>query len=374
MSLQGKFFKISYVLTAALALGAWSLALASSNDGLRLGKANLESAGALELGPPGVLFVADSKGAAVWALAIDPPQGKVKEIQGIENLDDKVAALLGTTPREIAIKDMAVQEGSGVIYISLMRGRGDQAKPVILTIDADSKISQLRLDKIRHAKLEITNPPKEDDESRWHSRELTVTDLEFVNGELLIAGLSNEEFASVLRRAPFPFKGQMAVTGLEIYHGAHGKYETHAPIFSFLAYQLGGEDHLLAGYLCTPLVTFSMEDVRSQKKLRGKTIAELGWGNVPTDMVPYKHDGEDWLLINNSRRGPMKLKAKDIAAAFARPGITKEVGPRVGIVDHSSPLGHVAQLDRLNDQLVVMLIRDMETGSLHLSSREAKWL
>ncbi len=39
-------------------------------------------------------------------------------------------------------------------------------------------------------------------------------------GYLSAAGLSNEELASTLRRVPFPFRGELEVTGLEIYHGA----------------------------------------------------------------------------------------------------------------------------------------------------------
>ncbi|MCH9651374.1 MAG: hypothetical protein K0U98_24320 [Deltaproteobacteria bacterium] len=368
-------FLIAVVVALALTAGAWSIAIAAPKDGLALGKAELQSIGALEFGPPGILFVADSKGTSVYALEVPAAEGEaVTEIPSIENLDEKIAARLGVGPRDVAIQDMAVQEKSGMIYLSVMRGRGDGAKPVLLTIDQEGKLSELSLAKVRHDRLEITNPPVEDDKSRWHTRELTITDLEFVDGELLIAGLSNEEFNSVLRRTPFPFEPQVAVTGLEIYHGAHGKYETHAPIYSFLPFDVGGKQHLLAGYLCTPLVTFSMDEVRKNTKLRGKTIAELGWGNVPTDMVPYKQDGEDWILVANNRRGPMKFKASDIEAANKKPGITTEVGPRVGLVDHSVPLGHVAQLDRFNDQLIVLLTRDMETGGLNLSSRSSKWL
>ncbi len=45
---------------------------------------------------------------------------------------------------------------------------------------------------------------------------------------MIVAGLSNEEFASTLRSLPFPFKEGESETSVEIYHGAHGKFETRS--------------------------------------------------------------------------------------------------------------------------------------------------
>lgn len=53
--------------------------------------------------------------------------------------------------------------------------------------------------------------------------------------------LSNEELAPTLRRVPFPFEGTVGAIGVEIYHGARGQNETHAPIRTFLRYQLEGK-------------------------------------------------------------------------------------------------------------------------------------
>ena len=91
-----------------------------------------------------------------------------------------------------------------------------------------------------------------------------ITDLVFADGTLFVAGLSNEEFAATLWRVPFPFKGAVAATTLENFHGAHGKYETESPIRAFVAYPLRGKQQILAAYLCTPLVTFPLEDLKEQ--------------------------------------------------------------------------------------------------------------
>ena len=342
-------------------------------------KVELKSMDALEVTKDGVLFVADSVGAAVYALELDLPASKAKEdeppISSVERIDEKIAALLGTSVREIAVEDMAVHEASRQVFLAVTRGRGAEAQPVLLQFAPDGKISEVALEGTRHTRLSLSDAPKWDETARRNPRTLTVTDLEMVDGELLIAGLSNEEFASTLRRAPYPFKeDEIRSTGLEIYHGAHGKFETHAPIFTFMPLELEGKSHLLAGYLCTPLVTFPMEEIRSKDRLRGKTIAELGWGNVPTDLVPFRQDGEDWVLVANSRRGTMKLKVQDILAAQKLPGITSEVGPRTGIEDHSVSTGHVAQASRLDDDHLALLVRSMEDGALHLIARSTVWI
>ena len=59
------------VLTSTLSMAAIVAAAvffmpADSSDGMRQGKVALESAGALEFGPDGVLFVADNDGATVY--------------------------------------------------------------------------------------------------------------------------------------------------------------------------------------------------------------------------------------------------------------------------------------------------------------------
>src|SRR6202020_1305434 len=67
-------------------------------------------------------------------------------------------------------------------------------------------------------------------------RELTVTDLAYVDGELLVAGASSQEFVSTLRRIPFPFREGAQASAIEIYHVNHGKYETYAPTRTFATY------------------------------------------------------------------------------------------------------------------------------------------
>jgi hypothetical protein len=47
-------------------------------------------------------------------------------------------------------------------------------------------------------------------------------------------------------------------------------------------------------------------------KATGTTIADFGGGNRPLDMVVYKKDGHDYVLMSNSARELMKLQIDDL--------------------------------------------------------------
>lgn len=338
-----------------------------------------QTVGALEFGPGDTLFVADSKAAKIYAVETGlPKEGSSEEMEGIRDLDAKLAAMLGVDVREVFIKDLAVHRPSGTTVLSILRGSGENLTPVLMTVSPSGEIEELSLSGREVSTLDIGNAPGPEAMMgrRRKARSYTVTDLEFIDGKLYIAGLSNEEFASTLRRAAFPFDGQVETTGLEIYHGAHGAWETHAPIFTFMQYELNGKPHVVASYLCTPLVTFPVDRLANGTKLRGKTIAELGFGNIPLDMIPYEFEGERYVLLSNTNRGTMKFKASDIESWNTREGIDSEVGSEIveGAPYIGSPLGHVVQMAEFDDDSIMVLFRAGENGALTLGPRSKQWL
>ncbi len=363
-------------LMIAVALGVLLAAPGlAETAGMKAGKVDLKSISSLEIGPDNVLFVADSEGAKVWAIDVGPAKAKPWSSGGMRDLDRKIAAMLGVDVRDVFVQDMAVHQGDGRVFLGVTRGSGDGAIPLLLVASGDDQIKEIDLSRAPHSSLELSNQPAADAKLyRWASRTFTITDLEYIDGELFITGLSNEEFASKLRRTPFPFAGDLSVTSLEIYHGAHGEWETFAPIFTFIPMELDGEQHILAGYLCTPLVTFPLDQVRKKQKLRGKTIAELGWGNTPTDIIAYESQGEQYVLIANSRRGMMKFKVEDILAANKAAGIESAVDVRAGVDYKSVALGYVSQIADLDDGNIMLLGREMENGELYLATRPKRRL
>ena len=284
--------------------------------GLTRGTPDITFAGALAFGPDGILFVADPRGAAVFAIDTEDTKGKPADVQlDVENITGKIAGLLGTTAQEILINDLAVNPKTGSAYLSVARGRGPDAEPVIVRVNGESELEAFPLEDVKFSKAELANAPAPGGEGRRNRRVQSITDLLFVGGELFVAGLSNEEFASKLRALEFPFATVGGGLSVEIYHGAHGAWETRAPIRTFVQYQIAGAPHILAAYTCTPLVKFSLSEVKASKerKFIGTTVAELGSGNQPLDMFVYSKDGKDYILIANSRRGVMKVTTENIA-------------------------------------------------------------
>lgn len=334
---------------------------------LKPGKAAVESASVLAFGPDGVLFVGDSRGAAVWALDTGDRTHGSGAIN-IEAVNEKIAAMLGTAPDRILLNDMAVNPISKRVYFAVSRGRGPAADAVILRADSSGKLEELALDNINHARAALTNAPAADAKDR-RGRSLrlqAITDLHYVDGTVFIAGLSNEEFSSKLRSVSFPFSEVDAGASVEIFHGNHGRWETRSPVRTFIPYEIQAEPYLLASYTCTPLVKFPVKDLKPGTKVVGVTIAELGNRNRPLDMILYNKDGGEYILMSNSSRGVMKMPTKGIEKYGA---ITSKVAEeRRGLpYETLDSWKGVEQLDKLDDSNALILAR-AENGSLDLKT------
>ena len=81
----------------------------------------MASIGPLTFGPDGTLFAADNQGAAIFALDLGAQATSgAPGAKGLDALDEKLAALLGTGAREIAITDLAVHPKTRQAYVSAM--------------------------------------------------------------------------------------------------------------------------------------------------------------------------------------------------------------------------------------------------------------
>lgn len=354
-------------LMAALASAAWAADAPAGLD--KSGKPDLKSAGALAFGPEGVLLVGDPQGAALFAIGVPTSKVAAASDLKLEKIDEKVAALLGTKADGILINDLAVQPESGVAYLSVSRGKGPDAQPAIVRVDGKGQVELVSLDNVKYAKLDIKNAPDANQKDRRGNslRQESITDIAFVDGKVYLAGLSNEEFASTMRVIAFPFTASDTSTAIEIYHGAHGAFETRAPVRTFTPFMFAGEPHLLAAYTCTPLVKLPVADMKPGAKLRGTTIAELGNRNRPLDIIAYERNGKNYLLLANSARGVMKISTDKIED---QTGITEKVADTAGLgYETVEGLKGVEHLDKLGTDRAVLLVRGdnglaLETVSL----------
>ncbi|MGE3317593.1 MAG: hypothetical protein AB7O26_20980 [Planctomycetaceae bacterium] len=328
--------------------------------GFKQGKAPLKSAGPIAFGPDGVLFISDPKAAAIVAVETqDTKADPAKPSIEVAKVNEKIAAALGTAADQIRIADMAVNPANGKIYFSVSRGLGPDAQPVIVRVDSTGAVSDLSLDDVSHAVAELPNAA--DDKlvpsrrGKVNNREQSITDLAYLEGQLIVAGLSNEEFASNLRTIRFPFNEVSGGSSIEIYHGNHGALETRSPVRTFVPVSFDGEPQLIAAYTCTPLVRIPVAELNAGKKVRGTTVAELGNRNRPLDIIAYKKDGKNFLLMANDARGVMKISTEELTS---RDGIAEKVDePTAGQpFETLKEWTGVTQLDQLNDAQAVVLI------------------
>jgi hypothetical protein len=353
---------LSCVVVAFLSASA----LDAAEWGLKKGNAELKSAGPLAFGPDGILLVGDTKAASVFAIDTGDAKGEPGKVElNIKGLNGKIAGALDAGAQDITINDLSVNPASGNVYLSVAKKSGDGTTPALVRIDGTGKLSQVALKNVGFAKVALPNAPEDKVVKRGrrtsNARDESITDLAYSDGKVLVSGVTpNPEGGrplSTVREVPFPFVGADPGVNIEIFHAAHGRDENYATVRTFVPFNIDGEPTLLAGFTCTPLVRIDVKSLKSDKPVRGTTVAELGNRNRPYDMIVYEQDGESFLLMANSARGVMKISTKDIGR---KDGITKPVrgGGKAGqTYDTIEELKGVVQLDRLNDDHAIVLVK-----------------
>jgi hypothetical protein len=342
-------FAVAALTVAVLVAG--SVQGADLTSSLKKGTPDLKSAGPLAFGPEGILFLGDPQGAAIFA--IDTGDRTPNAASGplkVEGIDGKIASMLGTTEKEILVNDLAVNPASGNAYLSLSRGRGPDAAPVVMKVNREGKIDEFALKDVNFAKAEL---PKA---AEGGKRRESITHLAYLDGRIYISGLSNEDFNSRLRSIPFPFAETNEGAGVQIFHGSHGKLETNSPVRTFVPYTINNESYILAAYTCTPLVKIPVSQLQPGAKVKGTTIAELGNRNRPLDMIVYQKDGKDYILMANSSRGLMKVSTENIDKIE---GITEPVKDKAGLpYETIAGVKGVEQLDKFDKDNALVLVRN----------------
>ncbi|MCK8520196.1 hypothetical protein M0D21_01385 [Aquimarina sp. D1M17] len=355
---------------------SFSSIIANSDAALKVdfvtGNPEITSINAMTFGPESILFIGDSKSAQIVAVDLSAhtkvDNSKVK----IDQLDKTIADMLGTQIDQIQITDMVVNQENNNIYISVTHSSGT---PILFRVE-NNALKQISLDDVSFSKISLVDPISKESKDR-RGRELrkwAVADIKYTKGKILLSGLSNKEFASTFRTIDFPFTDKQEYGSLEIYHAAHGKFETHAPIKTFLPTTMGDTSYIVAAYTCTPLVVFPLDEVKSGKHHKGRTVAELGSGNSPLDIVEVKSDDTRYLLIANNNRPLMRLDFKDLEAykgSLTNPVTIKGAAEGVNYVN--MPFVNVQQLDAYGANGYVLIQRE-SSGNLALKQGRNWWI
>ena len=284
----------------------------------------IETLGALEFSPDGVLFAGDNVSGAIHAFDLNEESRTKEKFEiNVYNIDAQVAAVLGTSQGNVQINDLAVHPKSGEVYLSVTRGHGIDALPALLKVNAENQIIAVNLTSVKTTSQKLNKLPdgsqqfvvrgtmapptsKEIAKSKRPMRMLSILDMEYHEGELFVAGISNEDFCSVLRRMPYPFNGKESISNIEMFHIAHDQYETRAPIRSMLVKNIDGKDQLIAAYTCSPLVLIPLNELKDGAKVKARTLGDMGNGQ-PIDMVAFNMQGNEMLFVTNNSRMPQVI-------------------------------------------------------------------
>ena len=333
--------------------------------------AEIKSISRLAVGPGNVLFVADWKAARVHAITLpEAPQRPTGTAFNILDLQTLLSKQVGGV--KVTVEDMVARPGTAEVYVAISYGAAKT--PALIAVTSDHKARRVDLKAAKSTSIELRDAPTSKYKfwNEMPERSFTVTNMKWRNGEIFIAGLSNQDFASTLRRVNFPFDGRQSTTSVEIYHTGHNLIETRAPIRAMSFATWGGKPYLVAAYTCTPIVTIPLEDLKDGAHIRGKTIGELGYGNTPADMISYSRTEQgktqDFLLLVNFERGADVIPVSQVEAASARPGMDKVVpfGQIAGLDVTPAPLAGVLRVDNLDEKSFIVVRRQLEKDALQL--------
>lgn len=355
------------------------------------------SAGPLTFSPDGVLFVGDNKLGAVFAFETEHGQapGSLDPFL-FESIDETIADALGVTVKSLVVNGMVVHPVTREPYVSLGVRTGDRLHPAVVSVSLTGEVHPFDLSSSKVTVHQLADAPDEnktfqsragtfpmppaayfEEKARTPLRTMTIVDLKFHDREVFVAGLSNQEFSSTLRRIPYPFTGAASQVRVEIYHVAHGVYETRAPIRTMQFAMIDGVDTLVAAYACSPLVTIPVSALRDGTKVTGRTIGDMGNGQ-PISMVAFRDGEGEKVLVTNVGRGPMVVPLSKVHSVD---GFTHENRPAQGPMLDQHPLmpigpvgkqvlfvGSSLRADLFSDRLFVSLTRYADTGDLTLET------
>ncbi len=338
--------------------------------GMQLGTPTIKSITALTFGPTGILFLGDSHNASVISFDTkDTKLNKAPKSYNLNKIDEKIAEVLGTTKENISIVDMAVNPVSKKLYLAVKSADGT---PVLLSLSPSNEFQVISLKDIAFSSVALNNAPSDEAKDR-RGRSLrisSISDLGFANGKLMVSGLSNKEFSSSFRSINFPFTGkQDDESSLEMYHTAHGKYETTSPVRTFSTTTINGKEYVVASYTCTPLVLFAMDEMKPGAAVKGRTIAEMGNQNTPTDMIWLKEGGQNYMVMANDNRPAVKVSHDEIQKFQG--SLTERIATTGGVNFIALPHKKILQMDKLDDGRAVV-IQKKENGDIDLWTSDGK--
>ena len=359
---------------AAVALGVASTKARSDTFARTGPTGKIGSISRIAFGPQNTLFVADWVNSNVHAVQLPAAAPGDGVSFNIDDLDAPLQTALGADG--YVLEDMAARPGSNEVYIAL--SIAPDKRPAVVVATADGTVRSLDLTSLATTTASLEAPPSVDLQfwGKIPGRSFTVTDMVWRDSKLYLAGLSNQDFASTLRVVSYPFDEVAQMASIEMYHTVHDQIETRAPIRAMAFVDLDGEPHLLAAYLCTPLVTIPLNALRDGAHIKAKTIAEMGYAGTPVNLLSYRafnvmsQKPQLYVLVANLFRESSIVPLASVEEANRGPGYSSPTpfGEIAGVQHVGAATGGALRIDDQDDKFLVVLRRDLATGRAQLVS------
>src|SRR5215475_6045274 len=194
---KGFPMRLLLVIAIACCLGA----------AVNVSAAEIKSISRLAVGPGNVLFVADWKAGRVHAITLpEAPQRPTGTAFNILDLETLLSKQVGGA--KVTIEDMVARPGTAEVYVAISYGAAKT--PALFAVTNDQKARRVDLKAAKSTSIALRDAPTSNYKF-WNEtpeRSFTVTNMKWRDGELFVAGLSNQDFASTLRRVKYPFDAQ----------------------------------------------------------------------------------------------------------------------------------------------------------------------
>lgn len=331
---------------ATLMAGLACLLLAGTARAAELATGNpkVQSIESIAFGPEGLLVIGDGQGAQVIAVHTGDTKPITWGKLGGGDIRQDIGSRLGTDAKGVEIIRMVVNPDSQRAYIAVRKLSGKQ--DLILTVDGQGKIQEYSLDNVKYNRYKM---PAQDKGTK-----IKVTDVTFADGRILLAVQAGQTFTSKIYSIDTrQDDAEPYWISTETFHVAHNKWETNAPIRTVIPYVENGKKYLVGAFTCTPIVKYSLDDLKAGDRVKGTSVIELGHGNTPQDMFVYEKGGKTFILMNNLRMGAMQKN--------------NPVGPSqywTAKVDHSI----LGETEKTNDKALWRF--DPKTGKANKSETE----
>ena len=333
-----------------------------------------QSATVLEFGDESTLFVADSVAGLIHAYSLpEAPAQSESKPYNLEGISRSLASSLGVAEADSTFNDLAVNPATQIAFLSLNVGN----TPLVVTVTQDGTITPIDLTSLFSSRASLGGTAQSN-VTFWRdipAPSLTVTDLDYSDGTLYVSGLSTGEFASTLKQISYPFDGSTKSSSVEIYHAVHDQMETRAPIRAMEIVDLNGVKTVVAAYTCTPLVTLPASLLNDGAHVRGNTIAELGYGNTPLEVLSfavYDQEGRAsrFVLVINREMQANLVSFDALTEAANSPGLAEPVAmmQEAGLETSQIPMSGVFQAADQDGQFILTLKRNLDTGAMDLVS------